>query len=45
VAVLEAGPHALEVRWFNATGGAELALSWRAGSKPAEPIPDSAYSH
>ena len=45
VAALEAGPHAFEVRWFNRTGGAALALTWnRIGEKP-EPIPDSAFSH
>ena len=45
VAALEAGPHAIEIGWFNATGGAELALTWRAGGQAAQPIPDSAFSH
>jgi hypothetical protein len=45
VAVLEQGPHAIEVRWFNRTGGAQLVLSWKSASRAAEPIPDSAFSH
>ena len=45
VAVLEAGPHAIEVRWFNATGGADLGLAWKSGSRAPETIPDAAFSH
>ncbi|MBK7644243.1 MAG: alpha-L-fucosidase [Planctomycetes bacterium] len=45
VAVLEAGPHAFEVRWFNKSGGAKLALSWRSESQPEQPVPESAYTH
>jgi alpha-L-fucosidase len=45
VAVLEAGAHALELRWFNRTGSADLALAWKSGSRAAEAIPDAAFSH
>jgi len=45
VAVLEAGPHAIEVRWFNKSGGADLGLAWRAAGKSAETIPDAAFTH
>ena len=45
VCALAAGPHALELCWFNKTGSAELALRWaRPGGKP-EPIPAAAFSH
>ncbi len=45
VAVLEAGPHPIRVTWFNATGSAALALSWKSGSRASEPVPDAAFSH
>ena len=40
-AALAAGQHQIQVRWFNKTGGAELALRWGAlGEKlvPMEPF-------
>ena len=45
VAVLEAGPHAIELRWFNKSGGSALELRWQTGSQPAELVPDSAFTH
>jgi PA14 domain len=44
-AVLEAGPHAIELRWFNKSGAAELGLSWNTPGKPAQSVPDSAFTH
>ncbi len=45
VCALAAGPHAIELRWFNKTGSAALELSWaRPGQKP-ERIPDAAFTH
>jgi len=42
---LAAGPHSIEIGYFNKTGGAELRLSWaRVGEKP-EPVPASAMKH
>lgn len=42
---LAAGPHAIEIGYFNKTGGAELRLSMaRSGQKPA-PVAASALKH
>jgi alpha-L-fucosidase len=45
VAVLAAGPHPILVCWFNATGDADLGLSWKSVSQPSQPVPDAAFSH
>jgi alpha-L-fucosidase len=45
LAVLEAGPHAFELRWFNKSGASSLGLSWKFGNQPAENVPDSAFTH
>jgi hypothetical protein len=38
VMALAAGAHALELRWFNKTGGAELSLSCGALGEPPAPL-------
>jgi alpha-L-fucosidase len=45
VAALAAGPHAIEVRWFNKTGGAALSVAWARGGAKAAAIPAAAFSH
>ena len=42
---LAAGPHAIEVQWFNKTGGAELGLRWGLPGANLEAVPASALSH
>lgn len=42
---LARGMHAIEVVWFNRTGGAELGLSWARPGEPFSPLPDEALWH
>lgn len=41
---LEAGVHALEVAYFNKTGGAELELRWGALGEALEKVPAAAFA-
>ena len=42
---LGAGLHAIEVVWFNATGGAELELRWAAPGQAFVEVPKAALRH
>lgn len=42
---LAKGPHAIEVVWFNRTGGAELKLQWALPGEAFAPVPASALKH
>ncbi|MCB9899281.1 MAG: alpha-L-fucosidase [Planctomycetes bacterium] len=42
---LRAGWHEIEVDWFNASGGAGLALSWSGPGVAAGPVPAEAFAH
>ncbi|GAB4144590.1 MAG: hypothetical protein Fur0037_12410 [Planctomycetota bacterium] len=44
-APLSKGPHAIEVRWFNKTGGLALSLRWAKAGEPLQQVPGSALSH
>ncbi len=42
---LEAGFHSIDVRWFNASGGAVLGLKRGFQAQPLAPIPSEALRH
>ncbi|MBI5432456.1 MAG: alpha-L-fucosidase [Planctomycetes bacterium] len=42
---LAKGLHAIEVVWFNKSGGAELRLRWAQPGAPFAAIPESAFKH
>ena len=45
VIALAAGLHALEVEWFNKTGGAALDLQWAPLGGELQPVPAAALAH
>lgn len=45
VKALAKGQHTLRVVWWNATGGADLALFWARPGQPFTPVPESAFRH
>ncbi|MBL8731877.1 MAG: alpha-L-fucosidase [Planctomycetes bacterium] len=45
VIALAKGPHALELVWFNRTGGADLGLRWATPGQPFAPLPAAVLKH
>ncbi len=45
VVPLARGNHPIRVDWFNATGGARLALKWGRGAEPLAPVAKTSLGH